>query len=252
MGIQLKTSSEPIELSDTVALSMLDRSKQIMTTMVGYKELMMRYTCAMKEIQTKFEVLNTEYNVRFQHSPIVSISSRLKRTASIADKLERLGVDFSVENIARYLYDVAGVRVICSYVDDIYTLAKALVGQDDVSLIREKDYIQTPKKNGYRSLHLIVGVPVFFSDVKRIMPVEVQIRTVAMDYWAGLEHQLKYKQKVPDEETIVYELKRCADELADIDNRMLALRERIEHLSPLPTEEEILNEKLRNLDFPIG
>ncbi len=250
--MHMKTSNDLTEISDTVALSMFRDRRHIMTELVDYKELLMRYTCAMKEIRTKVEVLNTEYNVRFQHSPIISIVTRLKQTASIVEKLYRLGVSFSAENVEKNLYDVAGVRIICSYVDDIYTIAKALVKQDDITLIREKDYIRSPKPNGYRSLHLIVGVPVFFSDVRRVMPVEIQIRTQAMDYWANLEHQLKYKQEVPDEEHIVKEMKACADSLAELDRRMYDLRERIEALTPLPSEDDILLEKMRNIDFPIN
>ena len=251
MEMNVRSGMELTEISDTVALSMINESKRLMNAVVDFKELLMRYTCAMKEIRTKIEVLNTEYSVRYSRNPIVSIVTRLKQTVSIVEKLDRMGVDFKVENVERYLHDVAGVRVICSYVDDVYAIARDLIGQDDITLIREKDYIKNPKPNGYRSLHLIVGIPVFFSDVRRVMQVEVQIRTLAMDYWAGLEHQLKYKQEIPDEENIGKELKACADQLADIDKRMYELRGRIEQMSEKPTEDDILIEKLRNIDFPI-
>ena len=228
MNEQLNNQKALSEIQDTVAMAMMNTSRRIMTTVVDFQELLMRYTCALKEIQTKLEVLNTEYNVRMQRNPIVSIHTRLKQSVSIMEKMERLGIPFSLENVEKYLNDVAGVRVICSYLDDIYTLADALTKQDDVTLIRTKDYIRNPKGNGYRSLHLIVSIPVFFADSKRNMKVEVQIRTVAMDYWAELEHQLKYKQEVPNENEIATELKFCAEEMAQIDLKMISIRKRIE------------------------
>lgn len=240
------------EIRDTVALAMVDSSRRIMNTMVSFQELLMRYTCALKEIETKFEVLNTEYNVRYRRNPIVSIHTRLKHTLSIVEKMERLGIPFSPEHVEEKINDVAGVRVICSYLDDIYALAEALTKQDDITLIRTKDYIREPKPNGYRSLHLIVSVPVFFADQKRSMKVEVQIRTVAMDYWAELEHQLKYKQEVPNGQEISAELKQCAEEMSEIDLKMLSIRKRIEDGTEKPTEDELLLEKLQKINFTIG
>lgn len=240
------------EIRDTVALAMVDSSRRIMNTMVSFQELLMRYTCALKEIETKFEVLNTEYNVRYRRNPIVSIHTRLKHTSSIVEKMERLGIPFSPEHVEEKINDVAGVRVICSYLDDIYALAEALTKQDDITLIRTKDYIREPKPNGYRSLHLIVSVPVFFADQKRSMKVEVQIRTVAMDYWAELEHQLKYKQEVPNGQEISAELKQCAEEMSEIDLKMLSIRKRIEDGTEKPTEDELLLEKLQKINFTIG
>ena len=251
MNEQLNNQKALSEIQDTVAMAMMNTSRRIMTTVVDFQELLMRYTCALKEIQTKLEVLNTEYNVRMQRNPIVSIHTRLKQSVSIMEKMERLGIPFSLENVEKYLNDVAGVRVICSYLDDIYTLADALTNQDDVTLIRTKDYIRNPKGNGYRSLHLIVSIPVFFADSKRNMKVEVQIRTVAMDYWAELEHQLKYKQEVPNENEIATELKFCAEEMAQIDQKMLSIRKRIEECTEKPTEDEILLEKLQKISFKL-
>ena len=146
---------------------------------------------------------------------------------------------------------LAGVRVICSYVDDIYRLSEALLRQDDVKLIAQKDYIQQPKPNGYRSLHLIVRVPVFFADQRRDLPVEVQIRTIAMDFWASLEHQLKYKQNVPEQEAIVEQLRHCAQRVSDLDEEMLAIRRRIEAAEDKPSEDDILLEKLMRLETPL-
>lgn len=244
-------NQHPTDLSETVALAMMSKTRRLANTVVKYQELLMRYTCAMKEIRTKFEVLNTEYNVRFRRNPIVSINTRLKQTASIVGKLERLGVEFSPEAVEQYLNDVAGVRVICSYLDDVYTIAQALTRQDDVRLLRIKDYIKEPKENGYRSLHLIVSVPVFFAEMPRNVKVEVQIRTVAMDYWAELEHQLRYKQEIPNEEAIVRDLTDCAKKTAEIDAQMLAIRKKIESGTERPTEDELLIEKLKRIDFSV-
>ncbi len=229
----------------------MNRTKQMMGTLVEYKELMMMYTCAMKEIRTKFEVLNTEFNIRYQRNPISSISTRLKRTSSITEKLERNQLVFSPESIEKNLNDVAGVRVICSYIDDIYTIADALLQQDDITLITRKDYIADPKPNGYRSLHLIVSVPVFFYNQKKEMKVEVQIRTIAMDFWASLEHQLKYKQEIPGQQAIVDQLKQCADQISATDRKMLEIRKQMEAMTDAPTDEDILFEKMGRLDVPI-
>ena len=146
---------------------------------------------------------------------------------------------------------MAGVRVICSYVDDIYRLSESFLRQDDIALIARKDYIGHPKPNGYRSLHLIVRVPVFFADQRRELPVEVQIRTIAMDFWASLEHQLKYKQDVPEQEEIVKQLCRCAQRVSELDEEMLSLRRRIEAAGEKPSEDDILMEKLMHLETPL-
>ena len=146
------------------------------------------------------------------------------------EKLKRQGDAISLGSIQENLNDVAGIRVICSFVDDIYKVARMLVQQDDIKLIRVKDYIQNPKPNGYRSYHMIVEVPVFFSNEKRPMRVEVQIRTVAMDFWASLEHQMKYKQDIDNADEIMTELKECADTIAETDMKMLKIREKIRRL----------------------
>ncbi|MDO4923689.1 MAG: GTP pyrophosphokinase family protein [Peptococcaceae bacterium] len=238
-------------LSDAAANVIYDRTKQVAGALVDYRELMMMYTCAMKEIQTKFEVLNSEFNVRYSRNPINSMSTRLKRTVSIVEKLARKGQAFTPENVERYLGDVAGVRVICSYVDDIYKIADSFVQQDDITLIERKDYIANPKENGYRSLHLIVKVPVFFADQKCEMKVEVQLRTIAMDFWASLEHQLKYKKEIPRQDEIVTELKACADAITAAENHMLSIRQEIEAFEDTPTEDDILLEKLSRFDIRI-
>ena len=189
--------------------------------------LMMRYDSAIREVKTKLEILNDELSVVRKASPIASITSRRKKPISILDKLERQHNEISLESIEKNLNDIAGIRVICSFVDDIYQVAEMLIQQDDITLIRTKDYIKNPKPNGYRSFHMIVEVPVFFSNEKRPMRVEIQIRTVAMDFWASLEHQMKYKQDIDNADKIMQELKECADTIAETDMRMLRIRESI-------------------------
>lgn len=244
-------STDLVPWADTVVNQMMAHTKMLMGTVVDYKELMMMYACAMKAIQTKFDVLNTEFKIRYQRNPIASISTRLKRTASITDKLSRQNLPFSLDSIEKHINDVAGIRVICSYIDDIYTIADALLLQDDVALVSKKDYIANPKPNGYRSLHLIVSIPVYFADRKKEMKVEVQIRTIAMDFWASLEHQLKYKQDVPNQQDIIAQLQECAEVINTTDQKMLDIRQQIEAAADMPTEEDILFEKLSKLDITL-
>ena len=231
---------------------LLSRTKQAMWSMVKYKELQMCYTCALKEVQTKFEVLSTEFNLKYKRNPIASIHTRLKRLESIIDKMHRYRVPITLESMEANINDVAGVRIVCSYIDDIYSIADAFLKQDDITLITAKDYIKNPKDNGYRSLHLIVSIPVFFADSKKNVKVEVQIRTIAMDFWASLEHQIKYKSNMPDEEEISLQLKQCAETISSTDAQMLELRKKIEAAEDIPSEEEELFERLRKFDVPIN
>ena len=243
--------NELIPLGEAKALAATEFAKQLLETAVDYKELRMMYACAIKEVQTKFEVLETEFKVRYQRNPISSIQTRLKSSSSIIEKMIRKGVPFSMENLEQQIQDLAGIRVICSYVDDIYALAQALTSQDDITLVEEKDYIKNPKPNGYRSLHLIVSVPVFFSQQKRQIKVEVQIRTIAMDFWASLEHQMKYKREIPDQQHIVAQLKSCAEDIARVDREMMDIRRRLEESVDDPTEDDLLIARLKKLDTPI-
>ena len=247
-----KTAVASLPIDNNVATMLYDHTKKMMWSMVQYKELQMMYSCALKEIQTKFEILDTEFKLQYKRNPISSISTRMKRTESIMEKLMRYDCPFTPESIEENINDVAGIRVICSYIDDIYQIADALLKQDDVTLVKRKDYIQNPKPNGYRSLHLIVKIPVFFADRKKEMKVEVQIRTVAMDFWASLEHQMKYKKDIPEQENVIAELKECADAICAIDEKMLSIRRRLEEAEDAPSEEEILFEKISKLDLPIG
>jgi len=226
-------------------------AKRMLETAVDYKELRMMYACAIKEVQTKFDVLNTEFNIRYQRNPISSMHTRLKSSASIVEKMIRKELPFSLENLEEQVEDIAGIRIICSYIDDIYALADALISQDDITLIRKKDYIANPKPNGYRSLHMIVSVPVFFSQQRRELKVEVQIRTIAMDFWASLEHQMKYKREIPDQQYIVSQLKECAETIASTDRKMMELRQQLETAEDIPSENELLIARLKKLDTPI-
>lgn len=246
-----KLQQELVALMDAPG-SIFDQTINLMDMLVGYRELMMMYACAIKEVRTKFEVLDTEFSVRFQRNPISAIRTRLKHTNSIIDKLARNHMSFSLKNIETQVNDVAGIRIVCSYIDDIYEIANSLLAQDDITLVKRKDYIVNPKPNGYRSLHLIVKVPVFFANEKRDMKVEVQIRTIAMDFWASLEHQLKYKQDIPNQNEVVAQLKNCADVIASTDEEMLGIRQKIESGNNARTEEEILLEKLSRIDVNIS
>lgn len=193
-----------------------------------FVELMMQYRCALMEVETKLNVLNAEFTMKNNRNPFESIKSRIKSPVSILEKLQRKGYALSAESIEQNLADIAGIRVICSFPDDIYATAKLLTQQDDITVLEVKDYIKNPKPNGYRSLHLILEVPIFLAEEKKGMKVEVQFRTIAMDFWASLEHKLKYKKDIPHTEEISRELKECAEESSRLDLRMQALRDRIE------------------------
>lgn len=188
------------------------------------QRLMTYYKCAMREVETKLYVLDEEYSLQYDRNPINSIRTRLKSVPSIIEKLERKNVEISLPAIEQYLNDVAGIRVVCSFVQDVYTIADALLIQDDITLIERKDYIAKPKENGYRSLHLIVEVPIFLEKEKRKMKVEVQLRTIAMDCWASLEHQLRYKKEMKFTSETQKELLECANLSVELDTRMDALR----------------------------
>ncbi len=192
-----------------------------------FRELMAYYRCAMMEVETKFNVLNQEFSVQYDRNPIESIKSRIKEPRSILDKLIRNKLPLSIHSLEENLSDVAGIRVICSFIEDIYLLAGCLLKQDDVTLIKYKDYIKNPKENGYRSLHLIVEVPIFLAHKKKLMKVEIQLRTIAMDFWASLEHKLKYKKNRPDSALLTKELKECADMSAQLDERMEKIRKSV-------------------------
>jgi putative GTP pyrophosphokinase len=189
------------------------------------------YRCAMMEVSTKFNVLNEELSLQYDRNPIETIKTRLKSPESIADKLRRQNKPLTVASIEKNLNDVAGVRVICSYASDIYKLADAFLRQDDITLVQSKDYIKNPKPNGYRSLHLIIETPIYLHDEKKVMRVEVQFRTISMDFWASLEHKIRYKKELPVINEVEKELYDCAELSAELENRMERIQEIADHLS---------------------
>lgn len=193
-----------------------------------YRQLMTYYQCAIMEVETKFNVLNQELSLQYDRNPIETIKSRLKSPESILDKINRKKLPPTVESIENNINDVAGIRVICSFQSDIYRIADALLKQDDITLIEKKDYIAKPKENGYRSLHLIIEIPIFLHDKKKLMKVEVQLRTISMDWWASLEHKICYKKDIPDYELIRNDLKECAEMGAGLDKRMEILQKRVD------------------------
>ena len=237
-------------LSNEQILALAEQGSYFVDNLVQYQELMMMYSCAIREIRTKLEVLNADLSVRYKRNPIEFMSYRIKKPASLIAKMRRKGIPVRVDAIEANISDVAGIRVVCSFIDDIYEIASMLTKQDDITLIETKDYIKTPKKNGYRSLHLILEVPVFFSDQTRVMRVEVQIRTIAMDFWASLEHQLKYKHSIPNEEEIVAELTECAETIAATDRRMMEIRDRIDAGKSESSTLDDLVEKLGRFNVP--
>ena len=191
--------------------------------------MLMDYQCAVMEVETKFNVLNNRLSLQDEHNPIESIKSRVKSLDSIIRKLEKLGLPITIESAAENLQDIAGVRVVCSFVDDIYKLEECFLAQEDVTLIKRKDYIKGPKPSGYRSLHLIIKTPVYTENGKKDMFVEIQMRTIAMDFWASLEHKLRYKKDINPRtaEQLAEELVSCAEESAKLDEKMLRIREQI-------------------------
>lgn len=216
-----------------------EKPEYILEKMKPFQQLMMQYECALMEVETKLNVLNAEFSLEYDRNPIESIKTRIKQPVSIWGKLKRMDEEISVENIENCLSDVAGIRVICSFPEDIYTVAELLSKQDDITVLKRKDYIKNPKENGYRSLHLILEIPIFLSDEKKYMKVEVQFRTIAMDFWASVEHKLKYKKNIKNPEQIAEQLKNCANTIADVDFRMQAIRHDIDKVAE--QEEDIEN-----------
>ena len=212
------------DITETGFLDMIEEEAE------PIKQFFTYYKCAIMEVETKFRVLNEQFSLSGETNPIEFIQSRIKSYSSIIHKLSDRGVPVTLANMEENLSDIAGVRVVCSFMDDIYRLADCFLGQDDIVLIERKDYIQEPKPNGYRSLHLIIAVPIFLENEKRLTKVEVQLRTIAMDFWASLEHKLRYKKDLSPEklEALRVDLKKCADESASWDKRMQEIRDYIE------------------------
>lgn len=197
----------------------------------GYVAMKCRYQSALREVRTKLEILDDEFQMRHSRNPIHHMESRIKSPQSIAQKLRRKGLPVTPEAAMDNLNDIAGIRVVCAYLNDTYTIAGLLTGQDDIELVQTRDYIASPKPNGYRSLHLIVRVPVFLSEGKLLLPVEVQIRTIAMDFWASLEHQLRYKEAAHVPEELNHQLLSAADRIAELDGDMQHIHDQMAALS---------------------
>lgn len=213
------------------------KEKNILEQSEKFKKIMCWYGCAIREVRTKLEVLNDEFQNTTARNPIDNIKSRIKKPMSIYEKLIRRGFPVTLDSILYQLHDVAGIRVICPFIDDIYTVADMLIAQDDITLIQRKDYIKNPKTNGYRSLHLVIAVPIFLSSGKQMMKVEVQIRTIAMNFWASLEHQIHYKKSQNDVEDVVAQLTNCANVIYQTDMKMQEIRKQLEAEGKLQPQE---------------
>ncbi len=217
---ELVKFSESINFNEEMFLNIIQES------IAPAEEFFAEYACAIMEVETKFKVLNEMFSLKYDGNPIESITSRVKGYDSIIRKVIKKNIPRNLASIEENIHDIAGVRVICSFVDDIYRLANCLLQQDDVTLISQKDYIKNPKPSGYRSLHLIISVPIYLENEKKDVKVEVQLRTIAMDFWASLEHKLKYKKNLPEEkkDMLSQELIDCANESAELDRRMQTVR----------------------------
>ena len=185
-----------------------------------YREMMQLYSAAVREVRTKVEILDEEFRTRYAHNPIHHIDSRLKSPQSMMKKLARKGLPQTLEAAEANLNDIAGIRIVCNYLDDIYRIADLLQRQRDVEFVHRRDYIENPKESGYRSLHLVIRIPVFLSSHTELVPVEVQIRTIAMDFWASLEHQLRYKSNHETTQQLRRRLQHCAEASAALDREM--------------------------------
>ncbi len=215
-------SNEPQQL--------LQMTENLQEMMREFLDVQCRYQGAIRQVQTRLEVLDDEFSMREKRNPIHSMQSRMKTIQSMMDKLRRKGLPVSIGSAVENLYDIAGVRVICSYIEDIDLVAETLTSQDDIRVIRVRDYIRSPKPNGYRSLHLVLEVPVYLKDGRVNVPVEVQIRTIAMDFWATLEHTLRYKVPGGVPQEISDELVQTAGDIAALDQRMQRIHDRVERL----------------------
>lgn len=198
----------------------------------SWEEVSLLYNSALKQINTKIEILNDEFQEVHRYNPIEHLKSRIKTPESIVKKLRRHGYESTLENMMKYINDIAGIRIICSFTSDIYRIADMISNQKDIKVLTIKDYIMNPKTSGYRSYHMIVEVPVYLSDHTADVKVEVQIRTVAMDFWASLEHKIQYKFETKAPANIKAQLFECARMVAELDERMLSLNEEIQAITP--------------------
>ena len=194
--------------------------------LIGFVELDHLYSSALKEISTKLDILDDNFNHVYKHNPIHHMERRVKEMNSLIKKLHRKQLDISAESAREHILDIAGIRVVCNYLEDIYVIEKMLLQQEDVKLLKRKDYIKNPKENGYRSLHIVVSIPVFLSNKVEKLPVEIQIRTIGMDMWASLEHKIRYKNNASTDDYSDM-LKDCALEIADVESKMQSIHSAI-------------------------
>lgn len=208
------------------SLSNFKNNDEAFDTLVGFVELDHIYSSALKEISTKLSILDDNFNYRFKHNPIHHMERRVKEMHSLVKKLNRKGLEVSAQSAKENITDIAGIRVVCNYLDDIYVIERMLLRQEDVKLLKRKDYIEHPKENGYRSLHIVVSIPVFLADSVEVTPVEIQIRTIGMDMWASLEHKIRYKN---DADTEKYKglLEQCASDITNVESKMQRIHSEI-------------------------
>ena len=218
-------------MSDERTETMMQLSAEFQQMVDEFFTVQCRYQAAIREVQTKLEILDDEFQMKHKRNPIHHMQTRMKSIQSIMEKLQRKHESVSIASAVTNLTDIAGVRVICSYIQDIYTVADLLTSQDDVKVLRVRDYIKNPKPNGYRSLHLVLEIPVFLSEGRIPVPVEVQIRTIAMDFWASLEHSLRYKAEGQVTEEVSQELLQTASDIAALDQRMQMIHDKVDAMA---------------------
>ena len=218
-------------MSDERTETMMQLSAEFQQMVDEFYTVQCRYQAAIREVKTKLEILDDEFQMKHKRNPIHHMQTRMKSIQSIMEKLQRKHESVSIASAVTNLTDIAGVRVICSYIQDIYTVADLLTSQDDVKVLRVRDYIKDPKPNGYRSLHLVLEIPVFLSEGRILVPVEVQIRTIAMDFWASLEHSLRYKAEGQVTEEVSRELLQTASDIAALDQRMQRIHDKVDAMT---------------------
>ena len=218
-------------MSDERTETMMQLSAEFQQMVDEFFTVQCRYQAAIREVQTKLEILDDEFQMKHKRNPIHHMQTRMKSIQSMMEKLQRKHESISIASAVTNLTDIAGVRVICSYIQDIYTVADLLTSQDDVKVLRVRDYIKNPKPNGYRSLHLVLEIPVFLSEGRIPVPVEVQIRTIAMDFWASLEHSLRYKAEGQVTEEVSRELLQTASDIAALDQRMQMIHDKVDAMA---------------------
>ena len=218
-------------MSDERTETMMQLSAEFQQMVDEFFTVQCRYQAAIREVQTKLEILDDEFQMKHRRNPIHHMQTRMKSIQSMMEKLQRKHETISIASAVTNLTDIAGVRVICSYIQDIYTVADLLTSQDDVKVLRVRDYIKNPKPNGYRSLHLVLEIPVFLSEGRVLVPVEVQIRTIAMDFWASLEHSLRYKAEGQVTEEVSQELLQTASDIAALDQRMQLIHDKVDAMA---------------------